>query len=1425
MPVKAEYINELERRYGSSPELDELRRRYTPNVYEGMGAEEAEKTADEVMGYSRDFGIPLMAVEEHYNLINEIADPDDLPDEQPPEKLDFTLIPGPEYPQLRQAPPPTKWQKVKGFFIGDLPALPPNADRIEKAQRALEIGVGTPLRTFFKFANGRLFGLGDLMWGGLKRIIPEDVFAEEVRNMTLGEATDWAMGYEPSGFANLAGEIAEFSGRIQTAQGIGVKTGILGRMPKSVTVIDKALETAKVFGLAATAEQIKKAAVQKIDPSEAEYGYEGPKAVLRDMAIGAVFSFLHSGVKGAWSKLTPTEHARALKALGLKKGATTDEIRRAARNIAKQYHPDKVEGMRSEFEAIIKARDVLLEGEAKDVVFRGQKITIKPKLLPGEVKVPVVAVKAPVPPVEPTKPIVPAKVPAGPLVPTAKPGEKPILTSATLHGSIIYMQFDSTEPIPSVEELKKFLSLPDANVAVGKKAPGFVSTIQGGTNFQINVSKLSGPNSSALAQKVFNAKIGPGNTYKVETALERALPLKERFTKVAQAAVRAETGAPPTEAKPPIAEQRRAEVERRLRAGEEVSPRLREEFADLVKEVELAKPPPQVKRLGPKEAGATTIISDVATEVVETNKRMGSTLANIGKGVKEIFSRNVKRFADHLKTLGARGEVISKDLDEITQRAQVKINNTELDAGKTTKGVSKENRERIAKAMNKRLAKVPQWIQERANKLSAVLDKMMNEAAAVGIQRKVGGQKVEIRGAGKAFPQVPNAEGEKFLKLAGNKGLASPRVVAVAEQAVKDGKAGSVEEYVAGLQRFRENQLRGTSSYLEQTRIELPEEMVEWDPDRVLDALIQKTWLLIEGTRQWGADKGGLSFPKLAGQVEGIRQFHSVDEAKEIERFVKAAFGQDILSTEAARKISGAVRGYQFLTKIAVSPLTITRNMLDRYAKASSLAPFSVILKSTLQYPPLINAFIKHSREIEEEMIRRGAVFSNTALGEGYQPGHLLTKIAGKAFASSERGNQVFIALVKKNAIDFNLRLLRTNPNVARVLDERFGRILTLLETVGRAPSQAVKRLRGLGNEEFLAKLESVDDIPTDLLNAVLHRTVRDHAFPVVLSTKRSWWDNKPFVRMLTQFKIWGTDQVGHVWNDVIKDAVQNRDPSKLIRWLITMAMIGELYNILRDFILGRDESLLATLSDKERRNLRDISITILKDMLDGGVVGILIDVIYGLPNLIGGPTFQTGKTLGEAVVKTIWNPSQAKDALKQLALKETPALRQAMSALDKIDAQYNKKNLTQDYYKIRRKSFEWKFKKEHPKGTDKAKAKAVQALLGWTKAIPQERTLSYQMAVRQIMVGDVEQASEHLFFLLKTADTPAEQESIEKGMESALNNASPLGKVAERDLAEFFSGMSNEQQRAALAIQLRWDSNVAEAKRLAITKWQEWNK
>jgi len=1226
-------------------ELDDLNARAAgPNVFAGnTDKEEVTTAAEDIWKMHLDLGIPLSEAERGYENLNQPLSP-------------------PSQPTSEFTTPPKFLSKVgiKNFFVGDGMDLPPNPSRIEKVDAGIKLLGQTPIRTFFKYANGKMFHIGDVAYAAIKRVMPEGMIAEEAKDMTLTEAVDWAMGYDPSGFSKAIGEIAEFAGGIQSANALGIKTKLVGGTPKGITATIKAAEAGKIYGINAAIAQITKAASTVINPTDTEYGFEGPKAVLRDMAVGAVFSYLGSGIKGVWSKLTPTEKLRALKLLKLKKGATPEQIRKAAQKEAFKYHPDKVKGMRDEFEAVIKARDLLKDGKAKDIIFRGQPVTIKPKFRPASVTEPV---KAPVTSVKAKSPATPPVEPIKVKTPHIKPQEPPLTK------------------VPSQEP--------------------------------------------ALA--------------------------------------------------------------------------------------------------GGKQAGATTIIPDIVTEVTETATRLGSTLSDIKGATKEVASRNIRRYTKHLESLGPEGKSISKDLNEVGQRAQKQINNTALDTEKILKGVNKANRERIAKYINGREANPPKWIKERGDKLRKALDVMLDEANKVGIKRTVGGKKVSLTKTGEAFPQVPNALGEKILKQAANKGMNSPEVIEVAQEAVKNGTANSVEEYVADLQRFRQDQLRGVSGYLERTRVPLPDRFIEWDPDRVLEGLIQKNWLSIEGIRQWGADVKGQPFPKLAVKSESLRGVTNADEANTLDTFIKASFGRGSQASAASQEISGAVRGYQFLSKIGLSPLTITKNMLDRAPKAIAMGPTSTLFKTLKEFPPIISAWIKHSREVEEEMIRRGAIFSNTSLGEGYQPGHLLTKVAGKIFSKSERGNQVFLAQMKKNSIDRDLKLLNSNSEISKVLDKRIGGIISVLETIGQSPRQAKNRLRELGNDELISKLTSADDIPPELLDAILHRTVKDTAFPVMLSTKRSWWDNKPFMRISAQFKTWGADQVGHVWNDVIKDSVQNRDPSKMVRWLVSMAIVGEIYNVARDFTLGKSESLTKNLTKEENRNLKAISSNIIKDILDGGAVGILADIVYGLPNLFGGPTLQTAKNVGDAVVKSTWNPSQTKDAIVQLAQKESAALKQAMALFDKVDAKFNEKNITQEYSIARTKGFEYAYDKKNPNATDKAKQKASQAILGWTKKVPTERTLSYEMAIRQILVGDTKDASKHLFFLLNRAGDDAEElASIESGIRSALDNASPLGLVAKRDVGDFLNKFSKETQRELINLETQYNANAAEAFSLAVRKWQK---
>lgn len=187
--------------------------------------------------------------------------------------------------------------------------------------------------------------------------------------------------------------------------------------------------------------------------------------------------------------------------------------------------------------------------------------------------------------------------PEGVVVPPteAKRVDLPILSKASIHGDIIRISVDALGKIPAVEELKKQLEIEGTRITVQKFQTDIVSGTQGVVNFRIDVGDEQGRASPDLAQQVFESKIGTEEFFRQKTALEREIPLEERFEAVRKYAVGRLTGA-----KPSIAEQRRAEVGRRLRAGEEVSPRLRKEFAALVTEIE----------------GPVVIIPEVKTEGV-----------------------------------------------------------------------------------------------------------------------------------------------------------------------------------------------------------------------------------------------------------------------------------------------------------------------------------------------------------------------------------------------------------------------------------------------------------------------------------------------------------------------------------------------------------------------------------------------------------------------------------------------------------------------------------------------------------------------------------------------------------------------------------------------------------------------------------------
>ncbi len=395
-------------------------------------------------------------------------------------------------------PPPKERPLQIEAHKGRFP-LSPDATRLEKLDRAFDIAIGKPLRVFLKFAKGKTLNLPDLMWAGLKKITPDSIWDEEVKKMTLDEAMDWAAGHDPSGFEKAVGDVAEFIGRLQTAQKIGQATGILGTkqtLPKDIGILNKALESAKLFGLGESVNQFQKLLSEIIDP-ETDYQYEGAIAVIKDTGLGAGLSLGHSliakpllarAAQTGAGKAIIESYDRAMIEITKRFPIFADAIRRnpsdtISKEVDRQFAARGIDPGQFNPEQRAVANHIAREMErrfvrasknfrpAEDIV----KAKVKPKLLPGKAGLPPEApavAAGPTPAVE--KPVVPIKVAEKPEITAPAKAVKPEIQPKPLPTKEVTPKKEKAGPLTEVQslakELEKSLKLsPERALRVAKK--------------------------------------------------------------------------------------------------------------------------------------------------------------------------------------------------------------------------------------------------------------------------------------------------------------------------------------------------------------------------------------------------------------------------------------------------------------------------------------------------------------------------------------------------------------------------------------------------------------------------------------------------------------------------------------------------------------------------------------------------------------------------------------------------------------------------------------------------------------------------------------------------------------------------------------------------------------------------------------------
>ncbi len=323
------------------------------------------------------------------------------------------------------------------------------------------------------------------------------------------------------------------------------------------------------------------------------------------------------------------------------------------------------------------------------------------------------------------------------------------------------------------------------------------------------------------------------------------------------------------------------------------------------------------------EKQVVKVTADTKTEGIQANVKEASVEPT---GTADAIRRSVLRTEDALGFWGTVGKKVQRDLREISHRTAKNVGTTSQNIRTIERGLSAEEKVVVSQLTEGAISSEgqPHRLVERAKLLKDQLDIMQNEAISVGLRKG--------KLTGKAFPQVLNKEGKAFLEEAEIKGAKSHRVFAWAQNKVSERKFSSVDTAIAALQNYRQQRLRGTEGYFEGTRtLELDLDMREWNPDKVLPGIIEGGWESIEGARQWGITKDG-NFKSIRTTIERIRVEVGNDQANALEDYIKAQYGQSRASV-ASRKWSKRARAVQFVGKLAISPLTITRNMMDRYAK------------------------------------------------------------------------------------------------------------------------------------------------------------------------------------------------------------------------------------------------------------------------------------------------------------------------------------------------------------------------------------------------------------------------------------------------------------------------------------------------------------
>jgi hypothetical protein len=693
--------------------------------------------------------------------------------------------------------------------------------------------------------------------------------------------------------------------------------------------------------------------------------------------------------------------------------------------------------------------------------------------------------------------------------------------------------------------------------------------------------------------------------------------------------------------------------------------------------------------------------------------------------------------------------------------------------------------------------------------------------------RMVGDKKLVLRGSGKAYPQVVNSDGAAFLEEAFASGLKSPRVLRVAEQMVNNAnipkslRPKTVEEAVRRIVEFRNARARGVNPYFESTRIELPEEYIEWDPAKTLPILAHRNRMFIEAVREWG-----VQFERVAASIEIIAEQTQPAIGHILNTFIGSHFNKSGATTTETRQIISTVSNYQTIARLWNSVPSAMRNMGQRFANTILAEPQSVI-RANLKYPPFINRFIADARRIKEMIERSGATSPLTEISYVEQgiPGERMASSGLTMFKLVELGNQVAAALTAWFQIMRDVERLSLNgPASARSRLRRLADSIVSITGFIDTPGSVERRIKraGLSPEEVVKAYKDNNGVlPQEMVEKAMFSFVKDTQFPLTMATERVWWRSSPLARLLAKFKPFGLDQIGLIANHVARESIKgNFGPA--VRFGVAMVVAGEIYNIVRDLLLDDDESVIVGLATRpEERTARGIASRMLSNFVDGGGVGMFMDLTYGIGQYILGPVGSTIENASALAVNIARKPRLAPAAIAKFVRQEFAVARQAEGIINRIDRKFlNENNRFIEYKRARATVYDHLAKQD--KTIDAGEAVKTFIYGGIDRLAPGENTLALEYAARQITAGDIEDAADFLKTIVESAETP---EKARQSILQSLASRAPLGPIPDDQMSEFLNSLSTEQKDRLKKINKEWIADYKKAMTIAGVKSATSNK